>query len=131
MKEPIKISINRHLNSIKQINTAHLESMRGKATQKLEAIALHRPEKVNAIQRVLIFLNGKKTAIGILALAAGEFVPGAWGLVLKGIGLFIAPVGVAHKGLKVQTAYGKKGTFGLREILQIIVDLINQFISKK
>jgi hypothetical protein len=127
--EPIKAPIERGLNSIKEAQTAHFGHLRDKAQQKLDEVKLP-PVKVSLAARVWAFLNGKKSLIGGLFYAAGEVIPGTVGLIFKIAGFVVAPIGIIHKLLKVQTKVGAKGEFGLKEILEVIVTILNQIITK-
>ena len=80
-------------------------------------------EKPNIFQRSWAWLNGKKTLIGGVVLAAGLVIPGPWGIALKAIGGPLATTGILHKVGKA-SKYGKPGEFGKDDLLSILSDLL-------
>lgn len=82
-------------------------------------------KKPNFIQRSWAWLNGKKTLIGGVVLAAGLCIPGPWGIALKAIGGPLATTGILHKVGKASKKYGKPGEFGKDDLLSILSDLFS------
>ena len=87
------------------------------------------PEKVGWVRKSWAWLNGKKSLFGIVSLIAGEFVPGTVGLIFKGVGTLLAPVGWVHSKLKSSNKTGEVGKFGIKELLQLIISVLESLIK--
>ena len=91
-------------------------------------------EQPNILDRSWLWLDGKKTTIGVGASAIGEIlalVGVPQGKILSLFGQSVAYGGITHKGLKKLNGITSGDSINWREVFNLVIDLIRKYVLKK